>query len=308
MFVIAGWVLVIVCVVGSFVLMGGHVLALLQPFEFIIIFGAATGAFVAGNPIKLLKAVAKAVPTCFKGGPGYTKEKYLQLIALLYELLQKGRAQGWIAVETDINGPENSAIFSKYPAVMGDHHLREFIIDYLRMMVTGNTDVTGIEDLMDAELTTHHAELSAPANALQRMADAMPAFGIVAAVMGVVHTMGSIGKPASELGEMVAAALVGTFLGILLGYGFIGPLSSLLDAKAAEASKPFECVKAILLASLNGYAPVFAVEFGRKVLFTVDRPSFVELDNAVKATKGGGQAVVTAAPEAADPDPAPASA
>jgi chemotaxis protein MotA len=150
--------------------------------------------------------------------------------------------------------------------------------------------------------------MAAPATAIQRMADAMPAFGIVAAVMGVVHTMGSIGKPANELGEMVGAALVGTFLGILLGYGFIGPISSLLEAKAAEAAKPFECVKAVLLASLNGYAPVFAVEFGRKVLFTVDRPTFLELDNAVKATKGGPASAGAASHAAPDPDPAPASA
>lgn len=306
MFVIVGWVLVIVCVIGSFAAMGGHVLALLQPFEFVIIFGAATGAFVAGNPLTLLKACGKALPGVFKGG-GFTKDKYLQLIALLYELLQKARTQGWVAVETDINGPENSPIFTKYPAIAEDHHLRDFILDYLRMMVAGNTDVSGIEDLMDAELATHHAETGAPAVALQRMADGMPAFGIVAAVMGVVHTMGSVGKPPAELGEMIAAALVGTFLGILIGYGFIGPVASLLEAQAQAAAKPFECVKEVLLAQLNGYPPVFAVEFGRKVLFTVDRPSFSELDNAIRNAKDGKPVGATVPPRP-DAAPEPASA
>lgn len=304
MFVIIGWVAVIVCVVGSFIAMGGHIAALIQPFEFVIIFGAATGAFVAGNPMKLLRAVLKAVPSCFKPDKSYTKEQYLQLIALLYEMLQKARTSGWVAVEADINAPENSPIFKKYPSVTADHHLLDFIVDYLRMMVTGNTDVTGIEDLMDQELQTHHAEMMAPANSLQKMADGMPAFGIVAAVMGVVHTMGSVGKPPAVLGEMVAAALVGTFLGILIGYGFIGPLAGLLEAKAAESSKPFECVKAVLLASLSGYAPIFAVEFGRKVLFSIDRPSFKELDDAIRGAKSGGSSA-TSAPHAS---PEPASA
>jgi len=304
MFVIIGWVVVIICVVGSFVAMGGQVLALLQPFEFTIIFGAAVGAFVAGNPIKVLKAVLKAVPSCFKPDKGYTKEKYLQLIALLYEVLQKGRAAGMLALEGDINNPDESPIFQKYGAITSDHHLRDFIVDYVRMMVSGNTDVTGVEDLMDSELDTHHLEMAVPANAMQKMADAMPAFGIVAAVMGVVHTMASVGKPPAVLGEMVAAALVGTFLGILLGYGFIGPLSTLLEAKAIESAKPFECVKSVLLASLNGYPPAFAIEFGRKVLFSVDRPSFQELEDAIKAAKSEGTRLAPAAAPEAEPSPA----
>lgn len=305
MLVIIGWVLVIVCVIGSFMAMGGHVLALLQPFEFTIIFGAALGAFIAGNPMKVCRAVLKVLPECFKPDKGYTKEKYLQLIALLYEILQKGRGAGMLSLEGDINNPDESAIFKKYEAITSDHHLRDFIVNYVRMMVSGNTDVTGVEDLMDSELETHHTENIVPANAMQKMADAMPAFGIVAAVMGVVHTMASVGRPPAELGEMVAAALVGTFLGILIGYGFIGPVAGLLEAKAAESAKPFECVKAVLLASLNGYPPAFAVEFGRKVLFSVDRPSFQELDDAIKAAKSEGTRLApTAAPEG---EPVPAA-
>jgi chemotaxis protein MotA len=300
MFVVIGWVVVMAAVIGSFVLEGGHLLSLLQPFELLCIFGAAIGAFVVSNPPKVIKAVLKALPSCFVPKT-YNKEKYLQLIALLFELLQKGRMSGILALETEINDVDSSAIFEKYPTVKNDHHLTEFIVDYIRMMVSGNLNVMEVQELMDAELDTHHAEQAVPAAAIQKMADALPAYGIVAAVMGVVHTMGSVGQPPKVLGEMVAAALVGTFLGILLGYGFIGPLASILEANALEMAKPFECVKEVLLASMNGYSPTMAVEFGRKVLFTVDRPSFQELEEAVKNAKnpGGSAAAEVAAAVAA---------
>jgi len=248
------------------------------------IFGAALGAIVVSNPTATLKTTLKALPSIFKSG-AYTKEKYLALIALLYELLQKARKEGMMSLEADVNAPEESVIFQKYPQILGDHHLLDFIVDYLRMMSGGNVNVLEVQDLIDEELATHHAEASIAANAIQKMADGLPAFGIVAAVMGVVHTMGSVGAPPAVLGEMIAGALVGTFLGILLAYGFIGPLADLLNAKARAEAKPYQCVKAVLLASLSGYAPPVAVEFGRKVLFTADRPSFQELDDAVRATK-----------------------
>jgi len=285
MFVIIGWVVLMGCVMGSFVLGGGHVASLIQPFELMCIFGAASGAFVVSSPMKTLKATLKAVPACFKGGGGYTKSMYLQLIALLFELLQKARKDGWMSLEADVEDPETSPIFAKYPDTMHDHHLVEFLVDYLRMMVGGNINVHEMQDLMDAELATHHAETAIPAKAIQGIADGLPAFGIVAAVMGVVHTMGSVGAPPAILGEMIAGALVGTFLGILLAYGFAGPIATLLTAKSEENTKPFECVKSVLLASMNGHAPSVAVEFGRKVLFTTDRPTFIELEDAVKATK-----------------------
>src|SRR5580704_1302184 len=301
MLIIIGWVVVAICVFGSFVLGGGHILALLQPFEFMCIAGAAAGAFVVSNPPKVLRSVMRAVPACFKS-KDYSKEKYLQLIALLYELLQKARQEGLLALEADVNDPESSPIYTKYPSVKEDPHLLEFINDYLRMMLSGNLNVLEIQELMDAELDTHHAEASIPAVAIQRIADAMPAFGIVAAVMGVVHTMGSVGAPPKVLGEMVAAALVGTFLGILLGYGFVGPLASLLEAKAQENAKPFECVKSVLLASMSGYSPTVAVEFGRKVVFSADRPTFEELEDTVRATKEPA----ASADGAPDPVPTPA--
>lgn len=284
MFVVIGWIVVLGAVIGSFVGEGGHLFALLQPFELLCIFGAAFGAFVVANPVSTLKKTIKSLPVCFKG-PRYDKAKYLELIALLYELMQKARKEGMMTLEADIDAPDQSPLFQKYPAISGDHHLLDFIVDYLRMMSTGNINVLEMQDLMDEELVTHHAEESLVANALQKMADGLPAFGIVAAVMGVVHTMASVGEPPAILGKMIAAALVGTFLGILLSYGFVGPVADLLHAKGRAAAKPFQCVKAVLLASLSGYAPSIAVEFGRKVLFTTDRPTFQELDDAVRATK-----------------------
>jgi len=299
--VVAGWIVVVIAVIGSFVLTGGHVLALLQPFEFMCIFGAAMGSFVVSNPLEMLKAVAKVLPTCFAPS-SYNKKKYLELIALLFELLQKIRTQGILAMESDIAEPSTSTIFLKYPAVLKDHHLLDFIVDYFRMMVEGNVSVSSVEDLMNAELDTHHAEMEAPGAAIQNMADALPAFGIISAVMGVVHTMGSVGAPPAVLGEMIASALVGTFLGILLGYGFVGPVANVLTAKAAQSAIPLECVKSVLLAHLNGSIPSVAVEFGRKVLTSVNRPSFAELDDAVRATKECSVSTLPeAAPEVMDP-------
>lgn len=308
MFVVIGWLVVLGAVIGSFVCSGGHVLALLQPFELMCIAGAALGSFVVSNPIELLIAVLKALPTCFQP-TAYNKKKYLELIALLFELLQKIRTQGVLAMESDIAEPLNSPLFAKYPAILKDHHLLDFIVDYFRMIVEGNVSASAFEDLMNAELETHHAEMLAPATAVQTLADALPAFGIVSAVMGVVHTMGSVGAPPSVLGEMIAAALVGTFLGILLGYGFVGPVANVLATKAAQSAIPLECVKSVLLAHLNGSVPSVAAEFGRKVLTSVNRPTFVELDDAVRATKENAAAAASppaAAVVAGPPEPAAA--
>lgn len=284
MLVAIGWIVVLGSVIGSFIGVGGHLPALLQPFELLCIFGAALGAFVVSNPRDTLGKTLKALPACFKSN-GYTKAQYLELIALLYELLQKARRDGMMALEADIENPGSSPIFQKYPRVVADHHLTDFIVDYLRLMSSGNVNPMEMQDIIDEELDTHHAEVSIAPGAIQKMADGLPAFGIVAAVMGVVHTMGSVGAPPAVLGKMIAGALVGTFLGILLSYGFIGPLADLLNAQGRNSAKPYQCVKAVLLASLGGYAPSIAVEFGRKVLFTSDRPSFQELEETVRATK-----------------------
>jgi chemotaxis protein MotA len=272
-------------VFGGFAMAGGHLGALFQPLELLMIGGAAAGAFLVGNNNKAIKATLKALPTVLKGSR-YTKALYMELMALLFEILTKSRKEGLMSIEGDIEEPENSPIFSKYPGVLADHHLIEFMTDYLRLMVSGNMDAFQIENLMDNEIETHHHEGEIPAHCIAKLGDGLPAFGIVAAVMGVVHTMESVGIPPSELGMLIAHALVGTFLGILLAYGFVGPLSSLLEQKLHESTKIYQCVKVTLLASLNGYAPALSIEFGRKVLFSTERPSFMELEEHVKQAKG----------------------
>lgn len=263
---------------------GGHVAALWQPNELIIIGGAALGAFIASNGTKQLKATLKAMPTVLKGSK-YTKALYMELMAMLSEVLMKVRKEGLMSIEGDVEEPEQSPIFSKYPSIMADHHVMEFITDYLRLLVSGNMDPLQIEDLMNNEIETHHQEGHIPVHSIAKVADGLPAFGIVAAVMGVVHTMESVHLPPAELGMLVAAALVGTFLGILLSYGFVGPISSALEQRLNESSKMLECVKVILLASMNGYAPQLAVEFGRKVLYSTERPTFLELEEYIKGSR-----------------------
>jgi chemotaxis protein MotA len=252
--------------------------------ELLMIGGAAAGAFFVGNNGKAIKATLAALPSLLKGSR-YSKELYMDLMSLLFDILSKVRKEGLMSIEGDIDTPDQSPLFSKYPTVLEDHHIVEFMTDYLRLMVSGNMDAFQIENLMDNELETHHHEGAVPAHVIAKLGDGLPAFGIVAAVMGVVHTMESVGLPPSELGMLIAHALVGTFLGILLAYGFVGPLSSLLEQKLEESSKMFQCVKVTLLASLNGYAPALAVEFGRKVLYSTERPTFAELEDHIKKAK-----------------------
>ena len=284
MFVLLGYLLVVGSVLGGYLLAGGHIAALIQPLELLIIAGAALGAFVVSNSGKALKAVLGTLPSLFRGSK-YSKERYMALMALLYDVLSKARKEGLMSIESDVDHPAESPLFQRHPTVSGDPHLIEFVTDYLRMMSSGNLNALEIENLMDNEIETHHHEAMVPSHAIQKMADGLPAFGIVAAVMGVVHTMGSVGKPPAELGQMIAHALVGTFLGILLAYGFVSPLATLLEHKADESTKELQCVKVTLLASMQGYAPSIAVEFGRKVLYSTERPSFVELEAHVKQKK-----------------------
>lgn len=281
MLVIVGYLVVMGSIFGGFAMAGGHLGALWQPLELLMIFGGATGAFFVGNNMVTIKSTIKDIPTVLRGSK-YSKDAYMQLMALLYELLTKVRKEGLMSIESDVEEPQDSPVFSKYPLVSSDHHVVEFITDYLRIMVSGNLNAMEIENLMDIELETHHHEAMVSSHVIAKLADGMPAFGIVAAVMGVVHTMESVGMPPAELGILIAHALVGTFLGILLAYGFVGPLASLLEQKAEESGKMLQTVKVTLLANLNGYAPAMAVEFGRKALSSVDRPGFLELEAHVK--------------------------
>ena len=286
MFVIIGYVVALGCIFGAYIIHGGNMGVIIHamPTEIMAIGGGAIGAFVVNNQPKVLKAVVSALPTIFKGSK-YTKARYMELMALLYDILQKVRKEGLMSIEKDVEDPHNSALFKKYPQVGSDHHVVEFITDYLRMMVSGNLNAHEIESLMDSEIETHHHEGHAPVAAIARLAGALPAFGIVAAVLGVVNTMGSVGQPPQVLGGMIGSALVGTFLGILLAYGVVEPIGGLLEQKLDEATKEFQCVKTTLLASMQGYAPQIAVEFGRKVLYSTERPTFNELEQHVKGKK-----------------------
>ena len=286
MFIAIGWVLALACIFGVFIAHGGNIGVVLKalPFEMTTIFGAASGAMLATNPPKVMKATVKGLAACFKGSK-YTKARYMELLALMYDILQKARKEGLMSIEKDVEDPHSSPLFQKYPGVGNDHHVTEFITDYLRMMVSGNLNAHEIESLMDAEIDTHHHEAFLAVIAVQRLAGGLPAFGIVAAVLGVVNTMGSVGQPPAVLGGMIGSALVGTFLGILLAYAFAEPLAGALESKVDEAGKELQCIKTTLLASMQGYAPQVAIEFGRKVLYSTERPSFVELESYVKAKR-----------------------
>jgi chemotaxis protein MotA len=282
MFLIIGIVLVLGCVAGGFVLSHGELAALWQPYELLVIGGAAFGAFVIANPGKVIKATFGSIPTLLKGSR-YKKPLYMDVLALLYDLLVKARKQGMMALEADVDKPEASEIFNKYPQLMSDHHLIDFITDYLRLLAAGSiTSPYELDALIDVELETHHTEAHKPAAALTRISDGLPGFGIVAAVLGIVITMGAIGGPPEAIGRHVAAALVGTFLGILLAYGFVGPMAVSLEHIAADEAQLYLAIKNTLVASAQGYAPQIAVEFGRKAIGGSERPSFTELENRVK--------------------------
>lgn len=283
MFVIIGWVFALACIFGAYIMHGGNITVIIHalPTEMMAILGGAIGAFIVANPPKVLKATGGGLGGCFKGSK-YTKARYLELLALLYAILQKARKEGLMAIESEVEDPENSALFQAYPTVGHDHHVVEFMTDYLRLMMGGNLNPHEIESLMDSEIDTHHQEAHLPANAVAKVAGSLPAFGIVAAVLGVVNTMGSVGQPPAILGGMIGSALVGTFLGILLAYAIAEPLAALMEHQSMEGSKELLCIKTTLLASMQGYTPQIAIEFGRKVLFSTERPTFGELEEHVK--------------------------
>ncbi|MGA7439849.1 MAG: flagellar motor stator protein MotA [Luteibacter sp.] len=284
MLVIIGSIVVLVSVLGGYVLSHGSMAALWQPYELLIIFGGALGAFVSANPTDIVKAAARDAVGLLKG-PKYTKQDYVDLLSLLYDIFVRMRKEGQLAMEQHIEDPANSALFAAYPRLVAEHHLIDFITDCLRLIVGGSMDPHELESLLDVELETHHHEAVTPALAVQKMADALPGFGIVAAVLGIVITMKSIDGDAAVIGEHIAGALVGTFLGILLSYGFVGPLAAGMEARANADGKAFECVKVALLANLRGYNPMVAVEFGRKSLTSSSRPTFQDLEGHLKAAR-----------------------
>lgn len=279
---IAGYVVVIVSVLGGFVMSGGVVAALWHPFEIVIILGAALGAFLVANNWATVKKVFAKVPQILFGHR-FNKPFYLDVLGLLYEILNKSRREGMMAIEGDIEEPHESPIFTKYPAILKDEHMAAFICDYLRIMSTGTMAPHELESLFDVEISTLTEELSEPSHAVNRVADALPGFGIVAAVLGIVVTMGILGEADNALiGEKVATALVGTFLGILAAYGFVGPFSTAMQHEATAEANTYEAIKMCLVASAQGLPPALAVEFGRKALLSEQRPSFMELESSVK--------------------------
>ena len=276
---IIGIVVVIASVIGGYAMMGGHLEVLVQPFEALIILGAAAGAFVIGNTGPVLKQTLGIFGTLFRG-PRYNKAAYVELLGLQFTLFKLVQAKGLLALEPHIENPESSAIFQRFPTFSSNHHAVEFLCDYLRMVTLGTNVVHEMEALMDEELETHHQEQERLVSAIQALADGTPALGIVAAVLGVIKTMGSISEPPEVLGHLIGGALVGTFLGVFVAYGFFGPMAQSLRNIYEGESKYFLSMKVGLLAHMSGYAPAIAIEFARKALMSDVRPTFAEIDEA----------------------------
>ena len=281
MFVIIGGVVVLVGVVGGFAIEGGPIPILIQPVEFLIIGGAAVGSLLIGTPMKLLTILGKKVPKVFGAG-GPSKAAYVELLSLQYETFLNAKKNGYIALEADITDPAKSPILSKYASFMGNHHAVEFFCDSIKLLVDGSVGPLQLEEIMDAELEVHHEEEGRHPAIIARVSDSLPGLGIVAAVLGVVITMGAINGPPEEIGHKVAVALIGTFVGILLCYGFVGPLASHLEAIGHDEAKYLHCIKAGVLAFAKGAAPIVAVEFARRVIFSYDRPGNAEMEAACK--------------------------
>lgn len=280
----AGFGVVFLCVFGGYVLMGGNIMIILKaaPMEFVIIGGAAAGAFLIANPKSIIAATGTAFKDMLKGPP-FTKDDYLQVLSLHYMIFKLAKSKGMLAVESHIENPEDSTLFNHFPTVQKNHHVVEFICDYLRMMTMGTDNVHQMEDLMNEELEGHHHERSQMAAVFTNMGDGLPALGIVAAVLGVIKTMAAIDQPPAILGKMIGGALVGTFLGVLLAYGWVGPIGQSLTHIYAEESKYYHCIKTALLAYLQGHPPSVALEFARKTIPTHLRPSFSDLEQALAA-------------------------
>jgi chemotaxis protein MotA len=299
MFVIIGILLVFGAVIGGFLMEHGNIRVLLQPAELLIIGGAAAGTILIANPLHILKKIVGGLVGVFKGSR-FTRDRYLESLKMMYEFLNKARKEGLVGIEVDVEEPSKSAIFSKYPKFLNDHHILDFVCDTMRTAVTGGVEPFDFDQMMEIDMEVHHQQTSKPISALSTTADSLPGLGIVAAVLGVVITMGALGGPPEEIGQKVAAALVGTFLGILLCYGLVGPLAANM-AVAADDEHAHLLVLRILMASFSkGMAPIIAVEMARRAIPGHVRPGFLEVE---KACRGGGSA---AAP--AEGQPAAASA
>jgi len=274
-----GIILIIVSVLGGYIAMGGHLEVLVQPWEAVIILGAAAGAYVIGNSGPVLKQILGIFGTLVRG-PRYNKAAYVELLGMQFSLFKLVQSKGILGLEAHIENPRDSAIFNAFPKFAANHHAVEFMCDYLRMVTLGTNNVHQLEALMDEELETHHQERERLVSAVQALADGTPALGIVAAVLGVIKTMGSIASPPEVLGHMIGGALVGTFLGVFVAYGFFGPMAQSLKSIFEAEHKYFLSMKTGLLAHISGNPPVMAIEFARKMLMSEDRPTFAEIEEA----------------------------
>ena len=292
MFAIIGILVVLGAVVGGYLMEHGHLAVLMQPAELLIIGGASIGTVLIANPMHILKNIVGGLMGVFTGSK-FTKQRYLDTLKMMFEMLNKARWEGLPAVESDIEDPEQSKIFSQYPAFMKSHHLRNFVCDTMRMAISGGIDPFDLDQMMEVDMDIMHHNATEPVAALSTMADALPGLGIVAAVLGVVITMGALGGPPEEIGHKVAAALVGTFLGVLLCYGFVGPVATGM-AKLAEDERAYcHVLRVVMIAFIKGNAPILAVEIGRRAIPGHLRPTFVQAEEACRGTSQVAAAVAT---------------
>ena len=294
MFSIIGIVVVFGCIVAGYLMEHGNMKVLLQPAELIIIGGAALGTVLISNPVHTLKQMTSGVLGAF-GSSKYGTDRYIETLKMMYELLQKARKEGLVALETDIEEPDKSPLFAKYETFVKQHHAVDFVCDTMRMAVSGGVEVFDLDQMLEADMDVHHHEANQPVSGLSTMADSLPGLGIVAAVLGVVITMGALGGPPEEIGRKVAAALVGTFLGILLCYGLVGPLASRMGKMADEEHAYMMVLRVTMIAFLKGVAPIMAVEIGRRMVPGHVRPSFKAVEEACRGARAEAPAAEAAA-------------
>jgi len=281
MFSIIGILGVFGAVLAGFLMEKGQLAVLMQPSELVIIGGAAVGTLLAANPIHVLKKIAFDLTRIVKGST-FSKQRYLDSLKMMFDLFNKARKDGMAGIESDIEEPDKSTLFTKFPSFMANHHIRDFVCDTMRMAITGGASTFDVDQMMELDMDVHHAGASQPANALSTMADALPGLGIVAAVLGVVITMSSLGGPPEEIGRKVASALVGTFLGILLCYGLVGPLAANLSKLNDEEHAYYYVLRVVMLSFIKGMSPLLAIEMARRAIPEHVRPSFQEVETSCR--------------------------
>ncbi len=288
MFSIVGILIVFGAVIGGFLMEKGNIAVLIQPAELITIVGAAIGTLLAANPMHVLKGIASGL-TGVLGGSKFPKQRYLDTLKMMFDLFTKARREGMVSIENDIEEADKSELFQKYPTFLKDHHARDFVCDTMRMAVTGGVSTFDVDQMMELDMEVHHTSAGQPTSALTTVADALPGLGIVAAVLGIVITMGSLGGPPEQIGHKVAAALVGTFLGILLCYGMLGPLASAMGKRVGDEHGYYHILRVVMLSFIKGMSPILAVEMARRAIPEHVRPSFTEVENVCrgKSSEGG---------------------